>query len=236
MHRLGTIRRKLLKSLKTNGLLGTVKLILMQPILHFQEARSVKKRNRIQETFDNQYGTDTGGVIPLSELSVDSPNWIYGGRYGPTSPERFRECVAMLPVMQADLRQFTFIDLGSGKGATLLYAAAMGFHKVVGVEFVRALHEVAEANVRRYPMKETRVELVCGDASDYKFPEEPLVVFASNPFSRELMNKVLENLSQHHGTVYFIHENAVYSVRDLPASGFLRRLASDAVCSVYVRG
>jgi len=233
MNFVAKIQRKLVKSVRVRGFWGTTKLALMQPFIHLQNARSTRIRNRTQGDFDKAHGTNTGGIIPLSELQVDSPNWIYGVRYGPTAPGRFRECLAMVPVKATDYKSFTFIDLGSGKGATLLYASDLGFRKVIGVEFVRSLHDIAEENIRRYPSAISRAASICCDAIEYRFPDEPLIVFASNPFPGNLMDKVLGNLSQTAMLKFFVHENSVYSLGDLPAANFLRRIASDTACTVY---
>lgn len=109
------VQRKLSKSLRVNGLWGTTKLTVLQPLMLWQNLRSNRRRNQTQAEFDRQYGTDTGGILSLSAFEVDSPNWIHGVRYAPTSPPRFRECLALTPMREADYESFTYIDLGFGK-------------------------------------------------------------------------------------------------------------------------
>src|SRR5580700_6255635 len=76
--------------------------------------------------------------------------------YQPTEPAAFHE---MLDALQQssnsgqpglNFRDFTFIDLGSGKGRTLLMASDYPFHRIVGVELLPSLHEIAQENLRQY--------------------------------------------------------------------------------------
>src|SRR5262249_29207143 len=93
---------------------------------------------------------------------------------------------------------FAFIDMGSGKGRTLLAASEFPFAKIVGVEISRELSGIAEQNGMRYRSisqpRCTTFSLHCADAADYTFKAEPLVLFLSNPFGRETIRRVLAHL------------------------------------------
>ena len=183
--------RKLKKSIQLYGLPATLKTMIRLPSITLKQSKEYGTRNEIQREFDSKHNTDTGGIIPLAELSVvDNPNWIQGVRYGPTSPSRFHECLALLPLRLSEYRGFTYIDLGSGKGATLLYASHLGFGNVIGIEFAEELHRVAEENIRRYPGARGRAASIWCDATKYDFPDAPAVIFANHPFSGVLMNQV----------------------------------------------
>ena len=86
--------------------------------------------------FDRAHGVDADGDIAswtyLSDLNIDSPNWIEGGDYTPIEPERFSACLANRDIPFED---FTFIDFGSGKGRALLMASDLPFRRVMGLEF-----------------------------------------------------------------------------------------------------
>jgi hypothetical protein len=90
------------------------------------------------------------------------------------------------------LGEFTFVDVGSGKGRVLLMAAEYPFRRIVGVELLPELHQVARENVKR----DERIELVLSDARDFHFPDEPLVVFLFNPFPPWVLRQVLRNLQE----------------------------------------
>ena len=64
--------------------------------------------------------------------------------YQPTEPALFTEMMASLNI---DFQDFTFIDLGSGKGRVLLMAADYPFRRILGVELLPALHRVARQNL-----------------------------------------------------------------------------------------
>jgi len=48
-----------------------------------------------------------------------------------------------------DFHDFIFIDLGSGKGRTLLMASDYPFRRIVGVELLLALHQIAQENLEQ---------------------------------------------------------------------------------------
>jgi hypothetical protein len=97
----------------------------------------------------------------------------------------------------AALQDFTFIDLGSGKGRALLMAAQYGFKKIVGVEFMPELHRAAQENIAKYASERQQcrqIESICMDARDFQFPPWPLVLYLFNPFSESTFIHVLDNL------------------------------------------
>lgn len=102
-------------------------------------------------------------------------------------------------VAQAGLQDFTFIDLGCGKGRALLMASDYSFKKIIGVEFMPDLHRAAQTNIADYSNARQRcrqIETLCMDARDFQFPLEPLVVYLFNPFSESTFAHVLQNLRQ----------------------------------------
>src|SRR5271166_3265808 len=57
--------------------------------------------------------------------------------YQPTEATLFHEMIAAMSGQpRFDFRDFTFVDLGSGKGRTLLMAADYPFRRIVGVELL----------------------------------------------------------------------------------------------------
>ena len=81
-----------------------------------------------------------------------------------------------------DFRDFTFLDLGSGKGRTLLMASDYAFRKIVGVELLQSLHQIAQENLLKYKSDSQKcfvLESVCADATDFPLPDGGLVVYLS---------------------------------------------------------
>jgi SAM-dependent methyltransferase len=98
-----------------------------------------------------------------------------------------------------DYSQYTFVDVGSGKGRMLFVAAEYPFRKVVGVEFATELHEQARENIARYRHMKRRcgeIESVAADAAEYEFPQDNLVLYLFNPFGPEVMGRMLANLER----------------------------------------
>jgi hypothetical protein len=61
-----------------------------------------------------------------------------------------KSAVSYRSVAEAGLQDFTFIDLGSGKGRVLLMASDYPFKRIIGVEFMPELQRVAQENIRKY--------------------------------------------------------------------------------------
>src|ERR1700720_4110481 len=70
--------------------------------------------------------------------------------YQPTEPAVFPERLNALQQAGLDFRDFTFIDLGSGKGRTLMMASDYPFRRIMGVELLPALHQAAQDNLSKY--------------------------------------------------------------------------------------
>jgi SAM-dependent methyltransferase len=144
--------------------------------------------------FDVKHGVDTAGDVPLSVLTVDSPNRAHGIMYATINASLLGTIIDSLPIRP---ESYTFVDLGAGKGKVVLLAARRPFRKVIGVEFSEELSARARTNVARYrpASKQTaKVEIVHSDAAEFSMPEGPLVLYMYNPFREPVLRQVLENL------------------------------------------
>ena len=136
--------------------------------------------------WEHESNTTSGGVTNRTRLLAA----LSGAPYQPTEPTLFRE---MLESLEIEFAEYTFIDLGSGKGRTLLMAAEFPFRRVVGVELFPELHQIAVENIARSEHRE-RMEAVCMDARDYEFPAGPLLLYLFNPLPAAALERVVENL------------------------------------------
>jgi SAM-dependent methyltransferase len=134
--------------------------------------------------------------------------------YQPTEPAPFREMISRLPV---NLCEFTFIDIGSGKGRVLLMAANYPFRRIIGLELLPALHSIALQNLARYKSQTQqcfRIEPVCCDACDFELPLEPLLLYFFHPLSQPDLHRFLAHLQQslqhEPRAVYAIYHNPVF--------------------------
>src|SRR5207247_9496640 len=95
--------------------------------------------------------------------------------------------------------RYVFVDMGSGKGAVLLYASEFPFKRIIGVEFSARLHGIAEQNIatyRRKTMKCRDIQSVCIDAAVYAIPPEQAVFFLFNPFKGKVMEGFVDNVGR----------------------------------------
>src|SRR5215475_14101173 len=133
-----TVVPRIRKSLRDYGLAKSLRRSILLPIHLIKEYRSAKelRAGGPQNEFDRVHNVDTdgqfGGWTYLSDLNIQSPNWIDGNNYLAIAPERFN-CV--LQSLGISFDQYTFIDFGSGKGRALLLASEFPFKEIVGVEF-----------------------------------------------------------------------------------------------------
>jgi len=153
---------------------------------------------------------------------------LFHSPYQPTDPALFREMMASLPILN-EFDRFTFVDLGSGKGRTLLMASEYPFRRIVGVELITELHRAAEENIRAYHSATQRcaqIEAVCGDACEFPFPAEPLVLYLFNPLPETGMRRMLarleKDLAANPRPVYVLYHNPL-----------LERVIGE--CAVFVR-
>jgi hypothetical protein len=93
-------------------------------------------------------------------------------------------------------------------------AADYPFQRIMGVELLPALHEIARQNLAQYKSESQQcfsMEAICGDASVFPFPNEPLVVYLFNPFPEAVLRRVLANLERslidHPRAVYVLYHN-----------------------------
>jgi SAM-dependent methyltransferase len=109
---------------------------------------------------------------------------------------------------------FVFLDIGSGKGRTLLMASDYPFRCIVGVELLPALHQAAQQNLGKYKSESQQcfaLESVCADATEFPFPAEPLVLYLFNPLPEAGLRKMIANLEEslraNPRTVYVLYHN-----------------------------
>jgi len=101
----------------------------------------------------------------------------------------------------------TLVDIGSGKGCVLFYLRDM-FDYLIGVEYFQDLHELAIFNAK--VLNTTNIEFVNIDASCYRLPSNPCVVFIFNPFGEKVMTDFLTaNLDLVTKDYLFIYVNPV---------------------------
>ncbi len=184
--------------------------------------------------WDHRVNTTSGAVGWRDRLLG-----MFHSAYQPTDPAAFREMLNAVQGYIGDLSTFTFIDLGSGKGRTLLMASDYPFRRIVGIELLPNLHRLAQENVSKYrsdSQKCFEVQSVCCDAITFDFPEDALVLYLFNPLPDFALRHVLANLEQSRRSscnpVYILYHNPLLE-HVLGEYSFLQRIASAEQFSLW---
>jgi hypothetical protein len=157
-----------------------------------------RRRQRYGDAgFDWDYRVDT------TSAALGWRNRLLGtfhSTYQPTEADLFHQMLeAVQGVSSINLQDFTFIDVGSGKGRTLLMASDYPFRRIVGVELLPALHHSAQENIRKYrsvSQKCFALEAMCADATQFVLPVEPTLLYLFNPLPESGLIRLIANLNQ----------------------------------------
>ncbi len=146
--------------------------------------------------YDVRHNVRTRADKSEEELSLTG-DLSRGFWYRPVRPATARALLDDLPI--ASYADYTFVDVGSGKGRMLLMAADYPFRRIAGIEFRKDLHDTAIDNVRHYrsfkgKTERPPIECINIDATSYEFPNGNLVLYFFNPFNEEVMGKILNRL------------------------------------------
>lgn len=143
--------------------------------------------------YDWEYRVDTTGATVAWRTRLLG---LLNSPYQPIEPELFREMIGALNV---DFGQYTFIDVGSGKGRALLLACEYPFRRVVGIELMPELNRIAEENTQKFAGARRKCESIqsfCGDATQFQLPNEPLVILLFNPLPKAGLARFINNLER----------------------------------------
>ncbi len=178
---------------RARGFIGALRYYAAGGLDLLRDLSPSRRRSRYGDIdFDFDHGVDTTWAnVPLRTRVREL---LSGGQYQPSEPALFHQILRSLPIV---LDEFTFIDLGSGKGRTLLMAADYPFRRIVGVEVLAELNETAQQNIARYQGDQQKcfaLESHEGDARDFLFPHEPTVLYLFNPFAEHVLRSVLAKL------------------------------------------
>jgi SAM-dependent methyltransferase len=171
----------------------------LDALKRFANRLDVKGRVRACEEwwFDTTRRVKTAGNAGAPEASGVVGEIRDSYIYAPVRVANAHAALRDLPIK--DFSQYTFVDVGSGKGRMLFVAAEYPFRRVVGVEYATDLQRLALENIGRYRYPGQRcpeIRSVQADAAEYEFPEGNLVIYLFNPFGPEVMGRMLRNLER----------------------------------------
>lgn len=176
----------------------------------------------LDRRFDRAYGTDTAAEVDSEKYSVTPELMLHAVSYSASPDRLFR---SLLRQQRLDFSNYTFIDLGCGKGRTLLLASQFAFRKIVGVEMELALVETCRRNIGLYmkcAMPASSIEVLHMSAGNYEFPSGNIFLYLFNPFDEHIMSQVVAKLLSAITSeprivrVLYLHPNHVTSLLTLP--------------------
>ena len=219
---------------RENGAAATTSLLLRNFWSFTRDSTPERRRQRygdMEYDWESRVNTTSGTVGWRSRLLG-----LFHSPYQPTDPALFREMMANLPI---DFSQFTFIDIGSGKGRTLLMASEYPFRRIVGVEILAELDRAAQENIQSYQSPAQRcseIQAICADVRDLELPDEPLVLYLFNPLPeaslRQMIERLGKSLARSPRAVWIVYHNPLLETA-LAESPFLEKAGATAHHSLY---
>jgi hypothetical protein len=203
-----------------------------------RDSTPARRRSRYGDMdFDWDRRVDTTGATISNR---DRLLGMFHSPYQPTEPALFRE---MMEALERDcgmnVCDFTFIDIGSGKGRALLLAADYPFKRILGVELLPALDHIAQENIAKYQSESQKcfaIESSCGDATEFEFPAEPILLYLFNPLPEQGLRQLLANLEsslqEKPRSLYVLYHNPLLE-RVLVDSPYLRKVGGTHQYSIF---
>lgn len=195
---------KIISTARKEGLFGVLREAIRFKI--YLPARSIWNI-----ALDRYHKIDTEEIVSLNSLGLPEDA---GERCESTPIGEFLQIMRRFTIGPNDV----FLDIGSGKGRTVLLAGRYAFKRIIGVDISMELNAVAEKNVRtlRGKLACKKYEFVTSNALDYKIPVDVTYIYLFNPFSYKVLNSVLcnirESIALNTRDVTLIYYNPKYSL------------------------
>ena len=145
-----------------------------------------------EEWYERRLGINSKGYITLDELGMKKPMC---SNYAPIQYGLLHQVMKSKDVAKL-ISDGVCVDYGSGLGRALLVAASYPFKRCIGIEMVPYLHKLACRNLEK-----AMPNLICEDinfinmdAADYHPADDVTVFVFFNPFSGDILNKVMSNI------------------------------------------
>jgi len=173
--------------------------------------------------FDQIYCTDTSGLVPARDLVTGHPNDEHVTAYYGVAPSILRTLVQhwLGTNPPHHITDYTFLDIGAGKGRAILLASEFPFRQVIGVELNPAMANIARSNAeiwRRVHSADPTssatapIQIIEDDALNLAFPLTPTLVFLFHPFEDPVLKLLLRRIetifADRIGTLDLLYVNA----------------------------
>ena len=181
------------------------------------------------ERFDSAYGVDTR-PWSLADSRIPAETMGEAIHYEPAHTGVLHHVFRSLPFRHED---YHLVDLGSGKGRTLLVGSEYPFEAITGVELSERSAQIARDNLartsHRAQTKCTAVEVHCENAVNFTVPQGNLLVTMYNPFFGQTFQQCVEHLheaalAQPERKVWLAYINPWLGESTLEQSGYFQRV------------
>jgi SAM-dependent methyltransferase len=158
-------------------------------------------QGRVVHPFDVRYGVETSGLIPGRKLAEGHPHDKHSTAYYGVAPSLFRELCRQWRKTKPGfpIGQYSFVDLGAGKGRALMLASELGFREVIGVELSPRMAGRARRNLKLWAetgRARCPIRIETQDAAEFVFPANPCLVYLFNPFAAPVIRRILRRIEQ----------------------------------------
>jgi SAM-dependent methyltransferase len=155
--------------------------------------------------FDQIHSTDTSGLVPAHDLVTGHPHDEHVTAYYGVAPSILRALIQQWFATNPPhhITDYTFLDIGAGKGRAILLASEFPFRQVIGVELNPAMAAIARSNAeiwsRTHASDPTAsatapIQIVQDDALNLAFPSTPTLVFLFHPFEDPVLKLLLRRI------------------------------------------
>ncbi len=193
--RIASLRRDTIRKFRQVGLLRTLDHGARKFVRDLKNSLTSHPASRV-DPFDLKHGTDTARIVSVGALDIRDNDLEHSNRYEAVVPLVFNRIMVELPIRHQD---FTFVDIGCGKGRALLLASTFAFRKIVGIDISQQLIDIALHNIAVYHdgvMRCRDIEARCVDGRNFVPPPGDLVLYLNNPFDEQVMAALVDSVEQ----------------------------------------
>jgi len=156
-------------------------------------------------------------------------------------PMGYQHIYAVLKKIPIPSCQVVFLDYGTGKGRAVVTAATFPYKRVLGVEVVEELIEIARHNLERMNHKKAeQVQLYHLNAAKFCLSQDVNVIYFFNPFEgqvlQEVINQIYDSYTTHPRKMYIIFFNNDHFEKCIDGQGWIKKIYHTKFYPTYTCG
>jgi SAM-dependent methyltransferase len=164
-----------------------------------------------------------GVVVTPQELGLSRADYLGFQTVGYSTIATALRAVPLAP------DRISLLEVGCGMGRPMIVASRLGCRFVRGIDIAPVLTEIARRNVAQLRTRPEVLEIITGDATTYRIPNDVNVVLMVNPLAGDALAAVVSNIRASYTLkprpMFLVYVNAYWFDRFLEAApdGFLKR-------------